>query len=300
MMRKFTAFLALFLFPIVFIGVLTEILIRKIPNDYNYKKNYLDQHAKELKVLFLGSSHAYYGINPSYIQSSFNAGHVSQSLDYDFEILKKYKDSWANLQYIVIPIDYFSLYIRLENGTDSWRAKNYKIYYDVYRDHQVFNHAELLTNKLEVNLRRLYGYYLKNRNDIHCNQLGWGVDYSSKVHRDLEKSGNVAAARHSVKSDAHLAENIALLNEMISFATHRNIRVILFTSPAYQSYVSHLNKVQLNKTLSVAHLMSKLHPKTRYFNLLQDTSFHKSDFYDGDHLNEIGAKKLSLKMRNWL
>lgn len=170
----------------------------------------------------------------------------------------------------------------------------------MYRDNQLFNHAELLTNKLEVNLRRLYSHYLKNQNDIHCNQLGWGVDYSSKILRDLEKSGSLAAARHSVKSDAHLAENIALLNEMISFATQRNIRVILFTSPAYSSYVSHLNKIQLNKTLAIARSMSKHHPKTRYINLLQDTSFHKSDFYDGDHLNEIGAKKLSLKLRSWL
>ena len=56
-MNKFTSNLLLFILPIVIIGVSAEILLRKIPNDYLYKKEYLDRNMQnsitpffELKV----------------------------------------------------------------------------------------------------------------------------------------------------------------------------------------------------------------------------------------------------------
>ncbi|HRB69044.1 MAG TPA: hypothetical protein PLC92_02955, partial [Chitinophagales bacterium] len=77
-----------------------ELLLRDIPNDYSFKKNYLNTNSNNIEVLFLGSSHIYYGINPEYIsQKSFNAAHISQSLNFDLAILEKYKDRWTNLKY---------------------------------------------------------------------------------------------------------------------------------------------------------------------------------------------------------
>jgi hypothetical protein len=34
----------------------------------------------------------------------------------------------------------------------------------------------------------------------------------------------------------------------------------------------------------------------KYLNLLTDKAFDEKDFYDADHLNEIGAKKFTLKI----
>ena len=33
-----------------------------------------------------------------------------------------------------------------------------------------------------------------------------------------------------------------------------------------------------------------------YFDLLKDKSFKANDYFDADHLNEIGAKKLTMKL----
>ncbi len=71
-------------------------------------------HSKSVEILCLGSSHAYFGINPDFISPPcFNAAHPSQSLKYDFEIVKKYQDKWESLKVIVIPVDYFSLFSEL-------------------------------------------------------------------------------------------------------------------------------------------------------------------------------------------
>ena len=103
--------------PIFFIAVVAEIFLRKIPNDYRIKKQYFEWHSAEIKVLFLGSSHAYYGINPIYMkESSFNAAYVSQSLEIDYEILNKYKSSLKSLRTIILPVSYFSLNSSMGNN----------------------------------------------------------------------------------------------------------------------------------------------------------------------------------------
>jgi len=295
-MKKFLQYISMFLLPIILAGIIFEVLIRRIPNDYGYKKSYLDHHAKEVSTLFLGSSHVYYGIDPKYIKSSFNASYISQSFDYDLEILRKYQNQWTNLKYIVIPVDYFSFYGRLENSPEAWRAKNYRIYYDINTDHKFFNDTEMLSNKLGINLSHLYSYYLKGENDISCSSLGWGSSYKAINHKDLIKSGTAAAARHTAKDNLQYATNLHLLDEIVEFGERKHIKILLFTSPAYRSYVSHLSKQQLNTTLSTIKKLNNKHHAIRYYNLLQDTAFQEQDFYDGDHLNEIGAKKLSLKM----
>ena len=77
--------------PLLLGALILEVLIQNIPNEYSYKKSYLDSNSNEIEVLFLGSSHVYYGVNPEYISAnSFNASHIAQTLDYDYAILKKY------------------------------------------------------------------------------------------------------------------------------------------------------------------------------------------------------------------
>ena len=92
-MKLFVNKTTLYLFPILILLLLIEVLTRAIPNDYTYKRDYLNNNSNIIRVLFLGNSHAYYGVNPAYInQNSFNAAYVSQSVNYDYQILKKYKD----------------------------------------------------------------------------------------------------------------------------------------------------------------------------------------------------------------
>ena len=110
--------------------ILGEVVLRNIPNDYIYKKKYLDVYSNEIETLVLGSSHSFYGVNPAFFfKNTFNASHISQSFDYDLEILEKYDGYLGELKTVVIPISYFSLFHKLESGSESWRIKNYIIYY---------------------------------------------------------------------------------------------------------------------------------------------------------------------------
>lgn len=297
MMKNFLKLLVIFCLPIILAGAAIEILLRKIPNDYLYKKNYLDKNSAGIKILFLGNSHAFFGINPEYFTStSFNASYVSQSFNYDFEILKQYKNKWDSLQYIVIPIDQPSIYGRLEKGSEAWRLKNYAIYYNINITHHITDNTELFNNNLKMTSARIKGFYLNHTSPITCSAKGWGMDYNSKNNKNLEETGKTAAQRYSGNDYGYLAENTASLKSIIEFAAAKKIKVILFPPPAYKSYIKNLNKVQLQQPMVLARQLCNTYPNTIYFNLLNDETFLPTDYYDADHVNEIGAKKLSLKL----
>ena len=98
-----------------------EALLRNIPNDYQKKRAYLETNAHEIETLILGNSHSLAGLDPSYFDTkTFNAAHVSQSLNYDLAILNKYVDRPDSLKTIILSISYFSLYETLESSLETW------------------------------------------------------------------------------------------------------------------------------------------------------------------------------------
>ena len=272
-----------------------EPLLRNIPNAYSYKNEYLNHNSKNITKLFLGSSHSYFGVNPVFITGkAFNAANVSQSIDLDYEIIKKYKNNWNKLKYIIIPIDYFTLFSRLSDGGESWRIKNYNLYYDMHLSNKLCDNLEILSINPKSNLRRIISYYL-HKSSVTCSRLGFGTNY--KKHNDLIGTGKKAALRHTKKDLSELNDNIKILRKIITFANKNNIEVIFYTSPAYKSYVSNLNKKQLDLTITTITKIAKKNKNCYYFNLLEDTDFNSIDFYDADHLiNPNGVEKLSLKI----
>src|SRR5690606_14956820 len=97
--------LLIFSIPILLSLLFLEVFVRQIPNDYSYKRDYLDKNANLVETLFLGNSHIYFGINPEHMgPNTFNGAHISQSLDYDYKILSKYQDRWKELKFIIIPM----------------------------------------------------------------------------------------------------------------------------------------------------------------------------------------------------
>ncbi len=277
--------------------VCAEVLLQKIPNDYKIKKEYLDNEADSVEVLYLGSSHILYGINPVFSKyKTYNAAYVSQSLFYDKEILYKYRNNWKNLKCIVIPIDYFSLFYKLEEGIESWRAKNYAIYWGLSAQINIANNFEITANKVPINILRLKDYYRKHISNIGVTNLGFGSGHNLKVTQDLEATGVTAAKRHFMMNNPFLDENLQYLRDIIAFGNKKKIPVVFLTCPAYMSYQLNIDEVQLTKTINEVNKIVLESKNVFYFNLFADESFNAEDFFDADHFNDKGAEKLTKKM----
>lgn len=114
--------------------------------------------------------------------------------------------------------------------------------------------------------------------------------------KDLQETGKERAKIHTVESPVYFDENIGNMEAIIKFAKDRGVQVILCTFPTYKTYVEHLNKVQADRTFQTAEALAAKYPNVTYVNCLNDSQFISGDFYDADHLNESGARKMSLKM----
>lgn len=300
LMKRFLIKIIIFILPILVLAFSLEIALRNIPNDYQYKNAYLDKHSNEIETLILGSSHTFYGLNPEeFTSQTFNASYISQSIDIDYAILQKYQDDFQNLQSVILPISYFSLFENLENTDEFWRLKNYTLYFGLDSAKTWTNYSEIFTNSLKTNAKRIYSYYIKDKSEITCNRLGWGTAYRSENAQNLIETGKSAAKRHTVENlDSEevqeiLKQNIATLQAIISWCEQNNVKIYLITPPAYTSYRENLHDQQLAITLNMTTKICSENSNCQYFRLLDDEIFSADDFYDGDHLSEIGAKKLS-------
>jgi hypothetical protein len=147
----------------------------------------------------------------------------------------------------------------------------------------------------------MYHYFFKKDFKSTWSDSGWGLSFSDDVQADLDLTGKTAAERHHKMDSKSLYDsNVLLLNETIAICKSRNIKVLLFTPPAYITYRQHLNQQRLNQTTSLLINIANSNQNVSYMNLIDDKRFVKNDYRDADHLNHTGAKKLSLILNEYI
>jgi hypothetical protein len=298
-MKKFIIRTLLFLAPILIIGIVLEVSIRNIPNDYKYKKEYLDANAGQIETLILGSSETFRGVNPDYFSTNaFNAANNAQSLEYDYKILNMYKDSLKNLKTLIIPISYPTYYFNLKSSKGSRRIKYYNIYFGMTSSFDLTEYSEVLSNKIKYSYQNFVTYYINGNTLINCSTLGW-TNQQKGGTLNLIDTGLKAARNHSFNINStttrqYFGKNLNYLESIIQWAAANDVEVILFTPPAYKSYTEALNPEQIRITIETSEDMASKYDNCVYLNKMTDPNFDIEDFYDANHLSGIGAQKLTL------
>lgn len=294
-MRTFCVRSLVFVVPLIALGAFLEGALRRIPNDYAYKRAYLDRHAKDIEVLILGSSHSYYGIDPCCLGTrAFNASHVSQSIKYDDFILEKYWDCLERLRVVVWPISYFTLFWELEQGLESWRVKDYVIYYDCpYHGHGLRSRFEILNGKMTSHVRRLLRYYWRHQDDIMCDESGGILRPSQSVQQDLVATGSEAVSRHKPSDYSNVERILNRLEARLRKCRDRGIEVVFVTMPAWTTYRNGMSQDDVALITSSLNALCGRYDNASYVNYLADARFGEGDFRNADHLNAQGAQKFS-------
>lgn len=301
-MKRFIKKSLFFILPVLCIFICMEFLLRHIPNDYKIKKEYLDKNAQNIEILCLGSSEVYYGINPIYFsKNGFNASHIAQTIESDLEILKKYQNKLKRMKYIIIPVSYITLYRNLHNNAETWRIKNYTLYYNIHTSTNIKDYSEVLSFDTVTNIQRLYSYYIKKKQEITTSELGFGANHPSTYQEDLIKGGEEYAKRYTRnnKKGFFLFDgNIELLKSIIQIAQNNKAVVIFFTPPMYYTCRDNLDYGQIERSINAISEIAKEYNNTIYINYMYDKTFIKSDYFDAAHLNEIGAEKQTKLLNN--
>jgi hypothetical protein len=292
-MKNFLTKLMLFLLPIVLAGGLAEGALRAIPNDYATKAKAVIDKAESLEVLFFGSSHTLYGIDPSVMSvEGYNLAHPSQSLDLDYRLYQRFAPQLPQLTTVVITVSSFSLFSTLATGLEQWRLANYAMYYDLDLPWSLENQTELFSNAFKTSALKLWRYYVSNQNPIRINDFGFQAKPASTT-LDFTGSAILAASRHTYTDWSALEQQTQALTEFVAAAIAKGQRVILLIPPATAAYVERISTAQMTKTREILEGLAESNPLVTVLDLLSDDRFELSDFYDADHLNQQGAHKLS-------
>ncbi|MDH7444974.1 hypothetical protein [Aquimarina sp. 2201CG14-23] len=294
-MKVFIKKIVVFLIPFLLVWMGIEYFYRTAASNYTYKHKMITENYEDIETLILGDSHALYGVNPEYMDAkAFNLANSSQSIYFDELLFKKHIDSLKNLKQLIISISYFNLSQRENTKGDTWRKYFYSNQMDlevpIVSNFDIKEYSLALTKRFKGSVE-LINYYLDNGLSlVGCNSDGWGTRYSKIQDIDLCKN---AVRRAKLHKDGlqDFTRNLNRIQSIIAYCKKINCKVYLIDLPVHTCYIKELDKNKLSKITASCKTLESNNSNVSYINLREDFRVEDSDFYDGDHLNHIGAKK---------
>ena len=296
-MKKFLVTLLAFFLPVFCILAGLEYIVRKAPNEYQYKAEWMNKNADCVETLILGTSHAFYGINPSYIgPNAFSLAFSAQSLQYDEFLFFKYATQCKKLKTVILPISYFTLFSDdMENGSEWWRAINYKVYMDCPYHSFLSKYNYFISNSepFRSKLMKL----IKGNVIIECDSLGFGYPIYRKSTPILDDASVAVWVKHHTANDfSHVDANKQYIRSIATYCKDKQIQLVLVTTPTWKKYYEQLDSAQLTVMYGFINKM-KDQFRVSYFDHLRDSCFVPTDFTDCNHMSCDGAIKLSTKLK---
>ena len=299
-MKRFILSLSGFAAILLVIMIAIEVGLLYRPNVYAYKRQYLDTHANDIKVLLLGSSHIEEGIRPELIgEGTFNLAISARLKEYDAELAKMYVPQMKNLQTIVLPLDYTTFYFgRVKHvyyiGPEGSLISTCRCMHTKYMGTRIdpfWRWSEVLNSKLNfmsrfwnVNEQVLrecdsLGYV---RLDIKDRKAGW-----EQLAKPAEMDSNKEINQKEYQEQWDIYESVAKVTQK------HGVRLLLITTPVNEYYQKAMNDTMLNDIYQFAHELQQKYPNVEFHDFFYADGLVDDDFHDASHLNDSGAVKFS-------
>lgn len=300
-MKKFIVKLLTFLLPFFILLFLIEASIRHIPNDYKSKREYIKKNGNNIEILALGSSHVYYGINPDFFsQNTFNLAHIAQTPEFDLKLFQHFLPQMPHLKLLIYPVSYFTFYWDLQSSAEAWRLKNYVIYYDLDEAQSLQNYFEVLSVDPQRNYSRIMRFYKHKKTEVEVTPKGWGFNCLAEYSANLEQTASESAQRHTNIDGPFYSKNSSEVEEIVKICHEKGIQVLFVFPPAYKAYREQINKKQLSNTYNKIDTLVSKYNNCQFVDLFTDTNYVAGDFLDADHLNNLGSKKMSQFLNEYI
>ena len=304
-MKKFIITLTCFTIFLVLMSAVIEIGLLFRPNIYSYKRQYMEDHLNDIRVLLLGSSHIEEAVKPELVgEGTFNLAISARLKEYDAALAEMYVPRMDSLEVLVMPIDYTNFFFNREiqekpsgqgavDLVGTCRCMHTK-YMGTHID-PIWYWSEILNSKLNFMSR-----FWNNAQVLQeCDSLGY-----VKLDVKDRKIGWELKARPALLSP-DLAIDEASYQEMwqvydtIAQITQKNgVRFVLVVSPVYETYKERITDTMYNDMLGFVNKLQKKYPNVEFYNFMYADGFLPEDFNDSSHLTDTGAIKFSKLLSN--
>jgi hypothetical protein len=276
-----------------------EFKLSQIPNSYRTKHNGIALHSNA-EVLILGSSHTLKGINPDDMAlPTFNLANVSQTLPYDYAVLKAYFPQLSHLKWVVVPISYFSMYEDLADA-ESFRpyfyAKEQHVYIPSVDRISFANLSYVGLYGPKLGLQMLLKPQLTEAKGLQPNGF---QAMSPAISISAESAKQRLEEHHKYMKKRYWVANKVALDSLISFCTQKHLRLLLVKTPVHFFY-SRDERKEFNSPTDSLIIDYNLRYKIPYLDLDNYNQLPDSAFSDPDHLSSVGPKRVTSEISQTL
>ena len=312
-MKLFFKKILLFIFPLVIIVIMMDLYLVNMNSLYKEKANGLLEHANEIEILILGNSHATYGVDPSSFSTfAFNLANVGQSIYFDKELTLQNLKKLKNLDYVLISLDYHSLYFSSQKG-----ERNIWSYYGngIKHPSEDYNKADISPFLFGYDPRVSFSLLKKGiLNKWKFRNHDFFIDYDVELGvllTDTIEKGYVSfsGTDSTFFNTNYYTNKINGFDNLIKYSTEKELvkkelnqlivalknegkQPILFSTPTFKEYNTFLDSSIINNTLIDAEMLCKEHD-IEFWDYAINNDFIKNEFFNPDHLNKKGAERFS-------
>ena len=304
-MKRFIKRGVIFAVLLLSVCVGIELYLLTVLNEYSYKKQFVEQHKKEIKLLILGHSHAANGINAKLLNcGAFNMANQGRIAYYGATLAERYIPQLKDLQYVIWPLGYNFQYTSYrypctqrnkKNSKDINCVSSYKCMYEKYMNIPYnipgMYWSELLHSKLDYARRILSRNFLARE---ICDTLGFEkIDIADRPSTWQTEKLPSEVDYKSPNASLALAENLSYMKRIAQVCKDAHVKLIVLSTPCYKSYLELTTPIGLREMQNCIDTMKSVYPTLEYYNYMNDCRFIEEDFFNSSHLSNIGANKFT-------
>ena len=291
-MPSFLKKISLYLLQIALLAIGIEFYVESIPNSYTYKRTYMEQHAAEIKMLILGSSYAYDGIDAELLPVAFNLANSSQCFEDDYRLLQRYILQMDSLERVILPMSYSSL----QMVSSSNRRGYYTIYMDLYPRWPISKYSFECFN-LELMLKKIAKHTLRE-DVVRCDSLGQRIGHTLESRPiDLWKETETLIRNDQfigMAAQPYIDENTVWLHRIGSLCQDNDVELWLVIMPVMEAYRIGMPTEQI---ATMEQIVDEVDAEFDNVYVLDYQSWgSEDDFWNATHLNRMGAELFTTKL----
>jgi hypothetical protein len=170
------------------------------------------------------------------------------------------------------------------------------MYFGINTSYKPENNFEILNGTMRNSARKFWNHYYWQLPDFSCTDLGYCITYGQNPNQNFIESGKTAAIRHRPYNIENFNLNIESLIQIISFCKIYNLKLFILSTPCRDEYKNLLDYKKIQLIDRTINNIVKSNSEVYYIDVKNNINFTAADFFDADHLNIKGSKKLTLKI----
>lgn len=278
--------------------VFAEVKMKGQRNLYTIKYQYIQHHKDDISTLVLGHSHIEGAVMPSLIDSAYNFAIAGRWIYYDMHLAKRLIPLMSNLKVVIFPMTYDAPwgFLSPRYAFDDYKEELviYEKYMDIPYDRFPYNvlcHSALLNGMMHISRFQ----------DENSGRDSLGFDPRGGQLHSSDNWKNSSSVHVSEIGSAELMDNVteylSFLKEIAHVCAENNVQFVVVTTPCYEVYVNQTNEEGIQTLYGIIDSIKAYYP-VEYHNYLNDDAFRTDTFYyDCSHLNYVGAKPFTLRLK---